>query len=368
MASFYTPILREAVVDGETRRLNLPLILIALVAVGFALMAMKAILMPFVVAFFLVSLVGPFMTFLRNRGTPTGFAILILIIVTALTVYLLVHMFYTQVPQLIQEYPTMQQELVEDIHEFRESLPAWAQDRLENIDMKKILPGKEQVAGWMGNLFSMLGTLFLILLYMVFLLLEREQIFFRVRRAYDHEEGERIISVIVKMQKSTEAYIVGKTFVSLITGVLFFVLLWVFGVKYFYIWGMLAFLLNFIPNIGSCVATLIPILVAMPFFGITKLLILSACLIVVQLGVGSFFEPRILGNRLRLSPLMVFLSFIVWGWLWGLPGMILAVPIMATIKVVFENVEPLKPLAVLISNMSAATEIEAQKNKDSKKE
>ncbi|MFH2000904.1 MAG: AI-2E family transporter [Planctomycetota bacterium] len=340
---------------SEKRTLNIPLTLIALVAVGFALMAMKVILMPFVVAFFLVSLVGPTMTFLRNRGTPTGFAILILIVITALTVFLLVQMFYTQVPELIKEYPAMQQTFADHMEKFRETLPDRLKEHVQ-LDMRKILPGREQVASWLGDLFNMLGTLFLILLYMVFLLLEREQIFFRVRRAYDQENAERVISIIVKIQKSTENYIVGKTLVSLITGVLFTALLWAFGVKYFYIWGMLSFLLNFIPNLGSCIATLIPILVALPWFGITKLIFLSVCLILVQLGAGSFFEPRMLGNRLRLSPLMVFSSFIVWGWLWGLPGMILAVPIMATIKVIFENVESLKPLAVLISNMSAASE------------
>ncbi len=89
-------------------------------------------------------------------------------------------------------------------------------------------------------------------LFMIFLLLEREQFLYRVKQAYDPEEGNRILDIIEKIQKQTENYIVGKTLTSLITGVLFTLVLWIFGVNFFFVWGMLAFLLNFIPNIGSC--------------------------------------------------------------------------------------------------------------------
>jgi predicted PurR-regulated permease PerM len=132
------------------------------------------------------------------------------------------------------------------------------------------------------------------------------------------------------------------------------VLLWIFGVKFFFIWGLLTFLLNYIPNIGSFIATLLPLAMATiqpePEFSLGKIVFLGACLILIQFSVGSVLEPRLLGQRLKLSPFVVFFSFILWGWLWGIPGMILSTPITATIKIVMENVEPLKPYAVMISS------------------
>jgi len=219
----------------------------------------------------------------------------------------------------------------------------------------------------MGTLLSMLGTLLLILVYMMFILPERSSIPFRLRAAYNKAEGARIWGIVERIQQDVESFIVGKTVISLATGILVTLFLWIMGVKFFFIWGIITFLFNFIPNIGSTLATLFPLLMAIiqpaprdagmalvPEFGLGQIVVMAVVLIGIQFAVGSLVEPRLLGNRLRLSPLVVFLSFIFWGWLWGVPGMILSTPIMATVRIVFENVEPLKPIAVLVSNQGPA--------------
>ncbi len=349
------------------KKINIPLTIIATVAGGVALIHLKSVLMPLVVAFFLVNLAGPCMSFLKKKGTPTGFAVLLLIAGTGLAVFLLARIFYTQVPELIDKIPQYHEAFLEKADELQNRMPEKIKEAVK-VNWKEAMPAKNVsmlVASWLGDLFGVLGTMLLILLFMIFLLLEREQLMFRVKQAYDSADGERILKAVENIQKQTENYIVGKTFTSLITGMLFTILLWFFGVKFFFVWGLLAFLLNFIPNIGSCIATAIPILVmvldmalaamegAADSFSILKIASLALCLIIVQICVGSFFEPKLLGEKLKLSPLVVFCSFIMWGWLWGLPGMILAIPIMATIKIIFENVDGLKPLAVLISNRRA---------------
>jgi predicted PurR-regulated permease PerM len=342
----------------EARRINIPLAVMALVASGVALIALKGILMPLAVAFFLANLAGPSVGFMKRKGIPMGLSLIIILLLTALVLFLIGRIFYSQVPDFIVEIPKYQERLEGVYENIRLNLPEKVNAALD-IDWSEALPASkvaQTIAGTLGSLFSMLGTLLLILLYMAFLLPERDQLPHRLKVAYDEKEMGRIVSIIETIQKQTESYIVGKATTSLITGILATAVLWAFGVKFFFIWGLLTFLLNFIPNIGSFIATVFPILMALvqpdPAFGLTKIVFLAASLILIQFVVGSIIEPRLLGARLRLSPIVVFLSFLLWGWLWGVPGMILSVPIMATIKIVLENIEPLKPVAVLLSNES----------------
>lgn len=353
-----------------SKTLSIPLCVIALVAAGAALMAMKGILMPLVVAFFFATLLGPIVDVLVKRRIPTALAVLIIILVTALVVFLLGQLFYGQAKVFIAEYPEYHKLVAKSVEEFKESdllaiLPAGFRDLLD-VKWEEVLPVKtvvQHALGTLGTLLSMLGTLLLILVYMIFILPERNSIPFRLRAAYDKAEGARIWGIVESIQRDVESFIVGKTVISLATGILVTLFLWIMGVKFFFIWGIITFLFNFIPNIGSTLATLFPILMAIiqpaprdagmalvPEFGLGQIIVMAVVLVAIQFAVGSLIEPRLLGNRLRLSPLVVFLSFIFWGWLWGVPGMILSTPIMATVRIVFENVEPLKPIAVLVSN------------------
>jgi predicted PurR-regulated permease PerM len=349
--------------EDKPRCVTLSLAVIALVAMGFALIQLKSILMPLFVAFFLTMLFGPSMTYLQKRGTPSGLAMLLVIVVAALMIYILGRVFYEQVPKLIEEIPRLNAELNDAWEEIEARLPEKVRAKLD-MDWLSILPGKETIAAMLGNIFGVLSVLFVILVYMIFLLVERHQLSHRLTKAYGKERGAQITAAVAKIQQSTESYIVGKTVISLGTGVLFSLILWYFDVKFFVVWGMMAFLFNFVPYLGSVIATILPILTAigqcaqarltedpaLAQFTFGKIVIILLLLTAVQVAVGSFIEPRLLGNRLRISPLVVFLSFMVWGWLWGLPGIILSVPIIATIKIIMENVESLRPLAVMISN------------------
>jgi predicted PurR-regulated permease PerM len=304
---------------------------------------------------------------MKRKGIPMGLSLIIILLLTAFVLFLIGRIFYTQVPVFIEEYPEYQKRLVGVYEDIRLNLPERVNAALD-IDWAEALPASkvaQTIAGTLGSLFSMLGTLILILLYMAFLLPERDQIPHRLEVAYDRKEMGRIVSIIESIQKQTESYIIGKATTSLITGILATAVLWAFGVKFFFIWGLLTFLLNFIPNIGSFIATVFPILMALvqpdPVFGLAKIACLAASLMLIQFVVGSILEPRLLGARLRLSPIVVFLSFLLWGWLWGVPGMILSVPIMALIRIVLENIEPLKPIAVLISNESGPPKEDGQR-------
>ena len=143
-----------------------------------------------------------------------------------------------------------------------------------------------------------------------------------------------------------------KTAISLVTGVIVWVMLLALDVRFAFVWGLLAFALNYIPNIGSVLAAIPPILQVLVFSGLYDALILLAGYLVINLVFGHILEPRMMGRGLGLSTLVVFLSLIFWGWLLGLVGMLLSVPLTIIVKIGLEQTAGGQSIAVLLSDMS----------------
>jgi predicted PurR-regulated permease PerM len=139
-----------------------------------------------------------------------------------------------------------------------------------------------------------------------------------------------------------------KTLVSLATGVIVAIGLYVIGVDYPLLWGLLAFLLNYIPNIGSIIAAIPPVLLAMIQLGPMQALIVAGGFVVVNIVMGSIVEPRFMGRGLGLSTLVVFLSLLFWGWVLGPVGMLLSVPLTITVKIALDSREESRWLAILL--------------------
>jgi predicted PurR-regulated permease PerM len=144
-------------------------------------------------------------------------------------------------------------------------------------------------------------------------------------------------------------YLNTKSLVSLITAVLSLIVFKIFGLDFAIIWAFLIFVFNFIPNFGSIVASILPITIALiQFDSILNVLWLGILIMGIQFAIGNILEPRLMGRSLNLSPLMVILSLIFWGWIWGIAGMLLAVPILGTITIIFENIDSLKFISVFL--------------------
>lgn len=210
-----------------------------------------------------------------------------------------------------------------------------------------------------GNLLSKLisaltglfGDAFTVLLYLVFLLLEEPIFPLKLEAMYpDKKKYEHANQLINKIDHSIGNYIALKTLVSLLTGFLsYFVLLFI-GVDAPLFWAFLIFILNFIPTIGSLIATIFPAVFALLQFGefgpgIAVLAIVGA----IQLVVGNLIEPRVMGNTLNISPLVVFLTLSLWGVMWGITGMLLSVPITVIIIIIMSEFEGTRPFAILLS-------------------
>ncbi|HKB40799.1 MAG TPA: AI-2E family transporter, partial [Gemmataceae bacterium] len=203
-----------------------------------------------------------------------------------------------------------------------------------------------------GNFLEFLTATFVVLIYLIFLLAERVSLPGRVARAFGEARAKEVMAVVEAINRAVHDYIALKTFVSFLQGLLSFIVLAAFGIDFAVMWGVLIFLFNFIPYIGSLVAVSLPILLSFLQYADEpwKPLLITLLLLLIQRVVDNFIEPRLTGQKLGLSPLIVLLSLAFWGWLWGVVGMILAVPLTVIGKIILENIRETKPLATLISN------------------
>jgi AI-2 transport protein TqsA len=192
-----------------------------------------------------------------------------------------------------------------------------------------------------------------IVIYLIFLLAETASFDRRVIGALGEDRGAQVLEVVGKINVAVAKYIAVKTFVSLLIAVISAVILLLFGVKYALMWGVITFFFNFIPYIGSLVAVALPIAMSFVQFNHDpwKPIMILVLLVVAQQLVGSVLEPRLVGKKLGVSPLIILLSLAFWGMLWGVPGMILSAPLAVSIKIVLENIQPTRPIARLCSSM-----------------
>ena len=202
----------------------------------------------------------------------------------------------------------------------------------------------------LGPFFSFISNLFLIFVFVIFILAGRGKTKTKIKSSFDARRSKKIIDVIQNIDGQIQKYLAIKTVVSFITGAIATLVLMIFGVDFAIVFGFLTFLLNYIPTIGSIVATILPLIIAaFQFDNLWPAFWIFIILGTTQMAIGNFIEPRLMGEGLGLSPLVVLFSLFFWGWLWGIPGMILAVPIAAIIKIVCSNVPSLEFVAALMS-------------------
>lgn len=167
--------------------------------------------------------------------------------------------------------------------------------------------------------------------------------------AHDHDEAGWARSVTAIAQRF-RWYLVVRTILGAITGTLYGLWTWAFGLEFAIVWGLLGFLLNYVPTLGSIVAGTLPVLFAFFTKDIGTALIIAAGLLVIEQVMGNFVDPRLQGKQLSLSPLVVLFSLLVWGWIWGIPGALLAVPLTVLITIVFAHAAGLRKIALVLSD------------------
>lgn len=194
-------------------------------------------------------------------------------------------------------------------------------------------------------------SFFLILVYVIFLLLEQSIFPEKIKHlGLNKLQSERLETVLYQINTAMRQYLGVKTFTSILTAILSFVVFWALGLDYPFFWAFLIFLFNYIPTIGSITATLLPALLALlQFEGISEFLIIVFGVSAIQVAVGNILEPRLMGDTLNISPLVVVLSLILWSILWGVVGMLLCVPITVAIIIICAQFPNTRNVAILLS-------------------
>lgn len=198
---------------------------------------------------------------------------------------------------------------------------------------------------------GILGNLFLVFIYALFFFLEEFTFSNKINLLFpDENKRTKLLSTLGEIEQSVSKYLGLKTVVSIITGLASFMVLWMLNIDFPVFWAFLIFVLNFIPNIGSLVATVFPAIFSMLQFGS----IMPGIWVLIWVGsiqflVGNLLEPKLMGNGVNLSPLIIILSLSFWGSIWGITGMLLSVPIMAIIVIILSKFPKTKPIAILLS-------------------
>jgi predicted PurR-regulated permease PerM len=322
---------------------------IVLFVAGVVLKLARPVLIPFILAVFLSYIIDPILTFLTRCRCPRPEAVLLVLALMFVFLYLAGALVYSSGKSLAAELPKYQERLNDLTRLLEKGVGTFKVDlssALGKLDIGKI---GAVILKAIGPFFRILGKLLLVFLFLVFIVSGRGRAVRKVQKALGDGRAGRVKTAFEAINGQVRKYLVIKTLMSLVNGLEVWLVLTLFGVDFAALFGFLAFVLNFIPSIGSLIATALRVGFAFFQFGTfwTPFWIL-----VVTVGLdailGNFVEPRIMGKGLGLSPLLIFFSLLFWGWLWGIPGMILSVPLTAMIKIVCQNIPALRPVAVLM--------------------
>ncbi len=326
---------------------------IVIIAVVAVLKILQPIIVPMVIAIMLSYIIEPLVTGLTKIKMPRIIAIVIVLIILFGFFYLVGLFVYSSINSLVREYPKYESRFESIYREvntfFSDKLPV-SIHLFEDVNWSFAF--RDRLVAVSGSFVNFLKTLFVIIVYLVFLLLEKPLLKKKLAKAFQMNMNLRIGRILDHINQDIGRYLIIKLLISLATGILFWVSFTIIGLDFALIWGVLTVLFNFIPSIGSIIITLACVLWSViqfyPAWG--PIIAVAATGTVIQNVIGSFLDPKISGDQLNVSPLLVLFSLFFWGWIWGIVGMFLAVPLTVMIKIICENVPALQPISVIMGN------------------
>jgi len=307
------------------------------------------LLVPFLLSVFIAIICNPLIEKASQFKIPRFISVIFVIVIfvsIALSLAGLVSKSLNELMTLIPEYRI---QLVQQFTWLTEQLAQYKIKISTGVLFEYFDPAAAMglAANMLSGLGSVMANLFLIILTVIFMLFEAPSLPSKLHIALD--DPERRMKQIDLFLTSVNHYIAIKTIVSIATGLTVSLMLWAFGLDFFLLWGVLAFLLNYIPNIGSIIAAVPAMSLAILQLGIAPAGFIGLGYLTINTVMGNVVEPRYLGRGLGLSTLVVFLSLIFWGWLLGTVGMLLSVPLTMIIKIGLESSEGGRWFAIMLS-------------------
>jgi len=358
------------------------LVAASLVLVVGGMRAVKPIALPILVAVFLSILSAPLLSWLQRHRIPRPIAVVVTVLANVSVMAVLLVMIGGSINEFARSVPGYQANLEAKAEGILDRLEEWGVDTTELEWLKADIPEEplfgeglpvdgealplppppasprgeltpsdliswswlfDLIGATLSSIASILSMTLLVFLLMVFILFEAAALPTKLKQAFGWSDYD-----LDRFSREIQRYLVIKTLISVTTGVLVGLGIWALGVKYPLLWALTAFLLNYIPSIGSIIAAVPPVILTWIDLGLGRALLVGLVFLVVNVFLGNLLEPHLMGRRFGISTLVVILSLIFWGWLWGPVGMLLSVPLTVILKVILQNTEDFRWLAQLI--------------------
>ncbi len=313
------------------------------------LKAAQDLVVQFLLALFFAIMFLPVFKHLNALKIPKSLSLFFIILINLLFIYLLSLTIITSVGELRKNLSDYQQKLNTYINEGYKIFEKLGIPLPENINLDILNPNL--ILQFMSNSLLSFGNILanaiFIIILTVFILLESDMFAQKLKKI---SKGRKASLLIDQFFESVIKYMKIKTIVSIITGFFAWIFLFLLGVDFALLWGVLTFLLNFIPTIGSIIAAIPPILIALIDGGFATALLVAVWYLAINMVIGNIIEPKFMGRGVGLSPLVVLLSLVFWGWVLGTVGMFLSIPLTVIAKMAFELRDETKWIAILMDS------------------
>ena len=343
--------------NNTTNRIFYLILFLAVVLAGFLCKTMSTVIIPVVLSFMLSFVFLPIIKKLNVKtGIPWVISSLIIVILFFVAILGLTSILVTSLTGIISEYPKYENRFMSIYQLIAQNLDIEidnSKSLFQNLwTSLKVREYTQKLAVMLSSgVISFSKTIFLISIMTAFILIEMRLTKRKMHYAFKDNKA-KISRISHQIINQTVRYISIKFFISLSTGILCGLASLIIGLDFPIVWGFLAFIMNFIPIFGSIISvgftTLFSLLQFYPNWG--KTVFVLVFMTSVNMILGNILEPRIEGKNLGISPVMILISLSLWGYIWGFTGMLLAVPLMVIIKIVCENIDYLKGLAIIIGN------------------
>jgi len=328
--------------------------LISVTLIGYLLMTGRSFLLPWVIALFVWNLLNTLNRSIQHlpglgKYLPAKVSMLLSLVVVVGCVWELVHIVTDNVNEVINASARYKESFRHLTGQLNQQLlaksMAYVERMSDDLDVQKIL------INVYGGFTTVASSAFLIAIYIMFLFVEQAVFATKIKRLVPSEKQRQVMSeLMTRTLRDIQTYLGLKTLMGLLTAFASWGIMTWIGLDFAEFWALLIFFLNYIPNIGAIIATLFPALLALiqfqtwfPFVAMTS------GLVVVQFVIGTLLEPRFLGRSLNLSPLVILFALGLWGVIWGVVGMFLAVPITVMMMIVLAHFPATRPFAIMLS-------------------
>ena len=328
----------------------------AFVIVVSGLKMASSMVVPFLFAVFIAMIVSPLLAWLKQRQVPGSIAILLIISLILLIGLILGAVIGSSVESFRQDIPVYSAKL----GEMSAAIQQWLAQQGIAIDAAQWQNSFDPsaVMRWVGSTLASLGNVMtnsvLILLTVIFILAENTSFGDKLRMARGDQNTQ---SWLAEFSSSIHGYLAIKSAISAVTGVLIYIWLTILGIDYAVLWGLIAFLLNFVPTVGSFIAAVPAVLLALVQLGLGSAGLTLLGFVVVNFVMGSAIEPRWMGKGLNLSPLVVFVSLVFWGWVLGPVGMLLSIPLTIMVKIALAANEDTRWISIMLGGSEAGKSV-----------